>query len=132
MKPTLLLSISPSSGLPLYRQLIDQFRALIATGKLPAGELLPSVRQVAHDLQINPMTVSKAYSLLERDGLVELVRGQGMRVNAPSPSNTRLKQREQAILPLLQQVATNAYHLALTRDQVLHLLTPLLEELDHD
>jgi GntR family transcriptional regulator len=132
MKPTLLLSISPSSGLPLYRQLIDQFRALIATGKLAPGELLPSVRQVAQDLQINPMTVSKAYSLLERDGIVELVRGQGMRILSPAAPTTRLKQREQSLLPLLQQVAASAYQLGLTQDQVLALLTPLLEELDHD
>ena len=52
----------------------------IATGRLTDGDFLPSVRQVAGELAVNPMTVSKAYSLLERDGAVELVRGHGMRV----------------------------------------------------
>ena len=66
--------------MPIYRQILDQVRAQIATGRLAAGEFLPSVRQVASELTVNPMTVSKAYSLLERDGIVELVRGQGMRV----------------------------------------------------
>ena len=132
MTPLLLLSVSPTSGLPLYRQLHDQFLSLIATGKLPAGEFLPSVRQVAQELQVNPMTVSKTYSLLERAGAVELVRGQGMRVLPPPTSNGRLKQRQESILPLLQQVATTAYQLSLTREQVLDLLNPLLEELRHD
>ena len=59
--------VNPSSGVPIYRQLMDQVRALIASGRLAEGELLPSVRQVGQELQINKMTVSKAYSLLERD-----------------------------------------------------------------
>jgi GntR family transcriptional regulator len=132
MRPLLLLSVSPTSGVPLYRQLMDQFLALMATGKVAAGEFLPSVRQVAQELQVNPMTVSKAYSLLEREGAVELVRGQGMRVLPPPTSNGRLKQRQESILPLLQQVATTAYQLALSREQVLELLNPLLEGQDHD
>jgi GntR family transcriptional regulator len=132
MRPLLLLSVSPTSGVPLYRQMMDQFLALMATGKVAAGEFLPSVRQVAQELQVNPMTVSKAYSLLEREGAVELVRGQGMRVLPPPTSNGRLKQRQESILPLLQQVATTAYQLALSREQVLELLNPLLEERDHD
>jgi GntR family transcriptional regulator len=111
---------------------MDQFLTLIATGKLPAGEFLPSVRQVAQELQINPMTVSKTYSLLERASAVELVRGQGMRVLPPPSSNGKLKQRQDSILSLLQQVATTAYQLSLSREQVLELLTPLLEELQHE
>jgi hypothetical protein len=62
--------VNPSSGVPIYRQLMDQVRALVAGGRLAEGDLLPSVRQVAQDLQVNQMTVSKAYSLLERDGVV--------------------------------------------------------------
>jgi GntR family transcriptional regulator len=132
MNLLLLLKISPSSGVPLYRQLIDQLQALIATGKIQQGEFLPSVRHVAQELQINPMTVSKAYSLLERDGVVELIRGQGMRVNPPAQSPLRVKQRQEALRPLLQQVAVTAYQLSLTPEQVLAQLKPLLEDLPHD
>ena len=135
MKPLLLLSVAPSSGVPIYRQLMDQMRGLIAAGRLEAGELLPSVRQVAQQLQVNPMTVSKAYSLLERDGIVELVRGQGMRVRPPSAaaaSDGELKQRQEALRPLLEQVASTAYQLALTRQQVLDLLASHLEENPHE
>ena len=119
--------VNISSGVPIYRQLMDQVRALVASGRLAEGDLLPSVRQVAKELQVNQMTVSKAYSLLERDGVVERVRGQGMRVNHQSPRGT-VKARQKELRPLLEQVVTQAYQLALTREQVLAALEPLLKE----
>jgi len=127
MRPALSLYVSPASGVPIYRQLCDQIRAQIAGGRMAAGEFLPSVRTIADELQVNPMTVSKAYSLLERDGTVELVRGQGMRVNDPGPAGNG-KARRQALLPLLEQVALTARQLNLTPQQVLAQLKPLLEE----
>jgi GntR family transcriptional regulator len=123
------LSVAPTSGVPIYRQLVDQIRAQVAGGRLETGRFLPSVRQVADHLEINPMTVSKAYSLLEKDGIVEHVRGQGMRVNHPGPAANG-KARRQAILPLLKQVAEAAKHLALTPEQVITQLKPLLENSD--
>src|SRR5947209_16804511 len=115
--------VLPSSGVPIYRQLMDQAKALVASGRLNTGDLLPSVRQVADALQVNPMTVSKAYSLLEREGVVERVRGQGMRVNHAGPRGS-LKDRQHELRPLLEQVAARAYQLGLTRAQVLAALEP--------
>ena len=71
-------SLNPASGVPLYRQIVDQTRLLVAAGLLVPGACLPSVRAMAADLDINPMTVSKAYSLLEQAGVVERRRGIGM------------------------------------------------------
>ena len=119
--------VNVSSGVPIYRQLMDQVRALVASGRLTEGEFLPSVRQLAQDLQVNQMTVSKAYSLLERDGIVERVRGQGMRVNRQSPRGS-IKDRQNELRPLLEQVATQAFQLGLTREQVLTALKPLLKK----
>jgi GntR family transcriptional regulator len=119
--------ISPTSGLPIYRQVMDQVRAQVVGGRLKADEFLPSVRQVAEELQVNPMTISKAYSLLERDGVVELVRGQGMRVKDPGPT-TNGRARREALRPLLEQVAATAKQLSLTPQQVLQQLKPMLEE----
>lgn len=132
MNPNLLFQINPSSGVPIYRQLMDQVRTLVNAGRLPAEEMLPSVRQIAEDLQVNPMTVSKAYSLLERDGVIERVRGQGMRVLAPAKARGGVKDRLQKLLPLLEQVAAHAFQLGLTREQVVAALTPLLKDLKHD
>jgi GntR family transcriptional regulator len=119
----------PGSGVPIYRQLVDQVRRYAATGKLRAGDFLPSVRQVAAELQVNPMTVSKAYSILEREGALEMVRGQGMRLKAPSASGT-LRDRREELRPLLEQVAATAYQLSLSPREVMKLLEPLLEELE--
>ena len=121
------LQVSPTSGIPIYRQLLDQIRSQIASGRLPPDSFLPSVRQLAQQLQVNPMTVSKAYSLLERDGLVDLVRGQGMRVCPPTPSSNG-KARKQVLLPLLEQVAATARQLSVEPDEVIALLKPLLKE----
>lgn len=126
MPATLALSVAPASGVPIYRQLVDQIRLQAAGGHLAAGEFLPSVRQVAQHLEVNPMTVSKAYSLLEKEGVVEFVRGQGMRVNHPGAAANG-KARRQAIGPLLKQVAETARNLSLTPEQVIAELKPLLE-----
>lgn len=76
-----IFALNAASGTPIYRQLIDQTTQLIASGRLAPGDLLPSVRAVAAQLGVNPMTVSKAYSLLERDGVVVRRRGMGMVVS---------------------------------------------------
>ncbi len=136
------LLVSPTSGVPIYRQIMDQVRHQAAAGRLTPGEFLPSIRQAAAELQVNPMTVSKAYSLLERDGVVENVRGKGVRVADGrgaadgGPSGGRgngVRERQTQLRPLIEQVAAAAYQLALTPDQVRAVLDPLLEELDrHD
>jgi GntR family transcriptional regulator len=65
------------TGVPVYRQLIDQVRAGIASGSLAAGDQLPTVRQLAVDLEINPNTVMRAYRELELGGLLETHQGTG-------------------------------------------------------
>ena len=131
MKPAISLIVSPGSGVPIYRQVVEQIRSQVVGGRIAPGEFLPSVRQVADELQVNPMTVSKAYSILEREGVVELVRGQGMRIKDPGPAGNG-KARKQALLPLLEHVALTAKQLNLTPQQVLSQLKPLLEESDHE
>src|SRR5712691_3764193 len=83
-----IFEINPTSGVPIYRQIVDQVNAMVAGGLLREGDLLPSVRQVASDASVNPMTVSKAYSRLETECVVRRVRGQGMEVLVPSQNGT--------------------------------------------
>src|ERR1700721_2314005 len=71
------LAIDLRSGMPVYRQLIDQVRSGIASGSLTAGDQLPTVRQLAVDLTINPNTVMRAYRELELGGLLETHQGTG-------------------------------------------------------
>src|ERR1700758_1775026 len=70
-------AIDLHSGVPVYRQLIDQVRSGIASGTLTAGDQLPTVRQLAVDLAINPNTVMRAYRELELGGLIETHQGTG-------------------------------------------------------
>lgn len=129
MDPVLLFQISPSSGVPIYRQLMDQVRILIGAGRLAEGDMMPSVRQIAEGLQINPMTVSKAYSLLERDGILDRVRGQGMRVLAAAKVRGTVKERQHALQPLLERVVAQASQLGLSREQVMAAMSTALKEL---
>jgi len=70
--------LNPSSGTPLYLQLVEHLKHSIETGAIRPGEQLPSVRRMAEDLLINPNTVVRAYRDLERDGIVELRHGSGV------------------------------------------------------
>jgi GntR family transcriptional regulator len=74
------LPVDPNSGLPVYRQIIDQVRRMMVSGRLAPGERLPSIRDLAMQLHINPLTVGRAYGDLEREGLIEMRRGLGMYV----------------------------------------------------
>lgn len=75
--------IKPQSNTPIYQQLRDQIILGIATGELAVGELLPSVRQLAEEIGINTMTISKAYNSLKEDGLLITDRRKGTAVAAP-------------------------------------------------
>jgi GntR family transcriptional regulator len=74
---TIRIELDLKSGVPFYRQIIDQVRSAIAAGELGPGDKLPTVRQLAVDLSINPNTVSRAYTELELTGLVETQMGSG-------------------------------------------------------
>jgi GntR family transcriptional regulator len=121
--------IFPSAGAPIYQQMIQQVKFQIASGRLAVGDYLPSVRDVAADLQVNPMTVSKAYSLLEREGILERDRGQGMRVVATAPKGG-IRERREEIKDLLREVVVKAHQLGLDGADVWSVLKPMLAELD--
>ncbi len=98
--------IRPSDSTPIYRQIVEQVQRRVRSGQWGAGEELPSVRAVALEHAINPMTVSKAYSLLEAEGLLERRRGMGMVVaaQAADPEAQRWLQLEPALTSLARQV----------------------------
>jgi len=110
--------VHPSSGVPIYRQIMDQVRALIAGGKLATGDVLPSVRQMAAELGINMMTVSKAYSKLEADGVVSRSRGQGMVVDQANCVGS-VSDRRRELQPFAEQLVVRGIQLDLTDEQVL-------------
>ncbi len=120
--------IHPSSGVPIFRQIMDQVRAQVASGRLKAGDLLPSVRQMGAELQVNMMTVSKAYSRLEAEGVLERDRGMGMRVRTASPTSASVGDRQQELRELVDHVATRGLQLGLTDEQIVAVVKMVLKE----
>jgi GntR family transcriptional regulator len=122
------LIIQPSAAEPIFRQIAEQLRRFVASGQLAPGEVLPSVRDVAEFHAVNPMTVSRAYSLLEAEGVLERLRGKGMAV-AGAHARPRPQEERLALLEAqLQAVARQADELELPAALVLRRLKTLLEE----
>jgi len=95
------------TGVPVYRQLIDQVRAGIASGTLTAGDQLPTVRQLAVDLEINPNTVMRAYRELELGGLIETHQGTGTFISDKKPER-KTAERERQLGQMAGEFAARA------------------------
>ena len=124
-----LLEIDHHSGLPIYRQVIDQLRQQIMAGRLSEGEQLVSVRELAAQLRVNPMTISKAYALLEIEGLVERRRGIGLFV---ARLRRDQKSRTQATLleEILRKAAVTAIQFGIPEEKTHQMLTKLYSKYD--
>jgi GntR family transcriptional regulator len=122
-----LFSIATGSSEPIYRQLIEQVRRLAAGGQLKPGDGMPSVREIAQALALNPMTVSKAYGLLEMEGVLARRRGLGM-VVAERTAPSAPADRADLLRPTLEQAAREARQLELDPDTVLTLFATILKE----
>ena len=120
--------LTPSSPTPLYRQIVDQVARAVASGTLSAGSELPSVRAVAQQYVVNPMTVSKAYALLEQQGLVERRRGLGMVIRAEQAA--AIDARLALLQPALDHAAAVSRQLGISSTQALAALQLTLESLD--
>ena len=123
-----LFAINTGSTEPIYRQLIEQVRRRIASGQLTAGQEIPSVRELAHNLAVHPMTVSKAFSLLEAEGLLERRRGLSMVVAAQHTRAKSSASRVELLRPTLEKAAAEARQLELHSTQALKLYQQILNE----
>ena len=107
-----------TSRTPIYRQLIDQIRRGIAQGRLQAEDRLPSVRQLSRELVVNPNTVARAYTELERDGILITQQGRGVFVAAPSSDLTKKARRKQ-LQEKLDQLFVEAVHLGFSSEELM-------------
>jgi GntR family transcriptional regulator len=83
------LNINPSDATPIWKQIDDEVRRLVAAGRLPAGEYVPSVRDLAKQLRVNPATVARAYQNLVDAGILVIKRGEGTLVADSIPTLTK-------------------------------------------
>ncbi len=103
----MLIVVDPHSGVPVYRQLMDQIKFHIASGILKPGDELPSTRGLSAELGVNPMTISKAYSFLEREDVIERRPGRPLVVKAMGATglqDQRMEQVRQSLAPTVTVV----------------------------
>jgi GntR family transcriptional regulator len=113
-----LFVLNPHSGTPIYRQIVEQVKRMVASGQLGAGAELPSVRELAVEHAVNPMTISKAYSLLEAEGVLARQRGKPMTV-AETPATAPRARRAQQLDTQIGQLVLAARQLELSREDLL-------------
>lgn len=118
MSRMLHFQIDPHSGVPVYRQIIDQVKYYVAGGTLQSGEQLPSIRELSEQLTVNPTTVVKAYNELVHEEVIELRHGKGAFV-APQASGLTDQEKEKALRRIARQLAIEATQMGAAPQQVL-------------
>ena len=115
------------SGVPVYRQLIDQVNSAIASGRLGPGDQLPTVRQAAVDLTINPNTVIRAYRELEIRGILTTQQGTGTFVTDAQVEESKVE-RERRLTRLVDEFAARAGRESFTIEELIARLEEMLPE----
>jgi GntR family transcriptional regulator len=121
------LSINPRSPKPVYQQVVDGVKEAVAKGLLEQGDRLPSVRELASQMTINHNTVARAYQELERDHVIEVVRGHGTFIAAARPRADRDEQ-VRALAVRIRELLIEAHHLQLTEEDLLELFRVTMTE----
>jgi GntR family transcriptional regulator len=113
----MILDIQQHSPVPIYEQLVAGITFRVAAGDLGPGTLIPSVRELAQQLVINPNTVARAFQELEREGVVESKRGRGMEVTGQAPALCR-QRRQEIIRGRIRDALREAVSSALTEEDI--------------
>ena len=123
------INITTGGSSPIYRQIFDQIRLAVATGKLAPDEQLPSVRAQAECLVINPNTVARAYNELVQAGIARSHQGRGLFVNGKRTIYKK-SERQRRLQPLLDAFVNEAIALDFTADQIVEEVRKKLSRLD--
>ncbi|MHC4200886.1 MAG: GntR family transcriptional regulator [Planctomycetota bacterium] len=115
------LQIDPHSGVPVYRQVMDQIKYYVASDVLAPGDRLPSIRELARQLHVNPTTIVKAYTELGHEGAIQLRQGKGAFV-AEGARRMTAREREKALRRLARQLAVEAGQMGAAADAVLRVV----------
>ncbi len=110
---TVTLAIDPSNGVPIYLQIVEEIKTSVAVGRLKPEEALPSVRQLALDLTINPNTVARAYLELEHQGVIYKRQGQGTFVSPHAVEASR-RERQKIVRALFEKAFVEAVNSGMT------------------
>ncbi len=120
--------IDVNAGMPVYRQILDQIKYYVASGILKPGDRLPSIRELAQTLTVNPTTVVRVYADLQHEGIIEMQHGRGAFVTARS-FRMSSAQRERRLRELARRLVVEAAQMGVPAGQVLCAVREELEEL---
>src|ERR1700679_1406577 len=122
----MVFQIASKPGKPVYLQLADQIRYAAASGRLRAGEPLPSIRPLAEELRVNRNTVAKAYAELESQGVIETIQGKGCFLKESNSPFTKFA-RQKILTKEIDEAVVAAHHLQVERDTFLALVKERLD-----
>lgn len=125
------LVVDPSDAVPVWKQIEEGMRRLVATGAMPRGAPVPSVRELAKNLRVNPATVAKAYQRLSEAGVLKVKRGEGTFVEENPPALRRGERRE-ALREGAGRYASLAYTLGAAREEAADELDNAWKDLGDD
>ena len=121
----MLIELDHHSGVPIYRQIIDQLTQMIVTAELTPGTQLETVRDLAKRLKVNPMTVSKAYAFMENDGLLERKRGIGLFVAIVDQADSE-QIKLNIFIDIMKKAALASAQMGLPKDKALEIFQQCL------
>ncbi|MCL6549220.1 MAG: GntR family transcriptional regulator [Alicyclobacillus sp.] len=121
------LQVNPRSPVPVYQQVIDGVKAGVAKGLLRPGDRLPSVRELATEIAINHNTIAKAYQELERERVIEVVRGRGTFI-ALEPVVPNREERLAELRERMRRMLVEAHHLKVSQEELIEMFRQVAEE----
>jgi GntR family transcriptional regulator len=124
------LHISAQDGVPIYVQIVQQIKMMVASGRLKSGEELPAIRMLAEQLVVNPNTVARAYRELELSGIVEKRRTAGTYI-ADQGSPLARRERMKILTERIDQLLAESEHMAVPLDEVIKLIHQRHTTLEH-
>ena len=116
------------SRTPIYEQIIDSIKELVVKGVLEPGERLPSVRDMAKDMTLNPNTVQKAYQELERQGIISTLRGKGTFIALNIQANN-ISIKRGNLMEELKKIVVEAIYLDLSKDELIKYIENIYDDI---
>ncbi|MCA9444370.1 MAG: GntR family transcriptional regulator [Candidatus Omnitrophica bacterium] len=124
------IEIDLNKPVPIFNQIMDGVRLAVATGRIVPGDRIPSIRDLAVELRVNPNTVAKAYQELERSGLVEVKRGMGYFVSESDNGQVSQRERHTLFEKLADDLIASGIALGLDAEELRRLIEKRLERLE--
>lgn len=125
-----MLTINPHSSTPIYQQIIDAVKESVALGIFKEGDKLPTVRELAAQLTINPNTIAKAYQKMEQEGLIITMRSRGTFIVSNHLISS--EKAQELLMASIDKLIIDAYHMGIKSDDLIDLFEKRLDTWEHE